>query len=77
METCTKVQCKQVSTHAIINITQQKKRKEKGNNPKLTENSTDNTIFHRERKKDRSQEVACKRLDGGIGTDFRLLRLPQ
>lgn len=59
METCTKVQCEQVSIHAIINITQQKKRKEKGNNPKLTENSANNTIFHRKRKKDRSQEVAC------------------
>ena len=59
METCTKVQCKQVSIHAIIKITQQKKRKEKGNNPKLTENSANNTIFHRKRKKDRSQEVAC------------------
>ena len=59
METCTKVQCEQVSIHAIINITQQKKRKEKGNNSKLTENSANNTIFHRKRKKDRSQEVAC------------------
>lgn len=59
METCTKVQCEQVSIHAIINITQQKKRKEKGNNPKLTENSANNTIFHRKRKKDRRQEVAC------------------